>query len=232
MIAVTSNGLKFEMLGNPDHLQNWLNFGHCLLSFLIFAAFWLSETGQICDNCIFVWERKWGMARNLARWWMLTTYRTDYILFTVCWFSSFILVLFSFSDTGQIGGFRDFLEKTWEQWPKFDMLIYPDHLWNWLLFGHGLLISRIIAAFWLCETGQISSLHAYYWEFFHVCSAVPCQSHWPLMAKGYYSYYILDLLFHFYLVISKGMKKASFSIRKLFSYRGGFIPDYCLFRLV
>ena len=31
-----------------DHLQKWLVYGSGLLIFLISAAFWLSETGQIC----------------------------------------------------------------------------------------------------------------------------------------------------------------------------------------
>ena len=47
--AVTSNGWKFDMLIYPDHLGNWLDFDHRLLIFLILVAFWLSETGQICD---------------------------------------------------------------------------------------------------------------------------------------------------------------------------------------
>ena len=34
------NGLKFGMLMYPDHFQIWLNFGHCLLTFLIMAQFW------------------------------------------------------------------------------------------------------------------------------------------------------------------------------------------------
>ena len=29
----------------PDRLQNWLDYGHGLLIFLILARFWLSEKG-------------------------------------------------------------------------------------------------------------------------------------------------------------------------------------------
>ena len=56
---------------------------------LILAAFWLRGTGQNCDFrapsgiCI------GGMAWNLACWFMLTAFKTDYMLVTVCWFSFF-----------------------------------------------------------------------------------------------------------------------------------------------
>ena len=65
LIAVTLNSQKFDMLMYPDHLENWLDFGKRLLIFLILAAFWLSETGQICDFWAFSWEHKGGMASNL-----------------------------------------------------------------------------------------------------------------------------------------------------------------------
>ena len=35
------------------------------------------------------------------------------------------------------------------------MLIYPDHLQNWLAFRHVLLIFVILASFWLSKTGRI-----------------------------------------------------------------------------
>ena len=38
---------------------------------------------------------------------------------------------------------------------KFYMLMYLDHLQNWLVYGHGLLVFLILALFWLSETGQI-----------------------------------------------------------------------------
>ena len=41
------NGLNFWMLMYLDHHQNWLDYGHGLLIFLILALFWLRETGQI-----------------------------------------------------------------------------------------------------------------------------------------------------------------------------------------
>ena len=56
-------------------LQNWLDFGHHLLIFLILASFWLSETGQIC-NRTFSGERKGGMAWTLACRCILITFQT------------------------------------------------------------------------------------------------------------------------------------------------------------
>ena len=41
------NDLKFGVLLYPDHLQNWLDFGHSLLIFLLLMALWLTETGHI-----------------------------------------------------------------------------------------------------------------------------------------------------------------------------------------
>ena len=44
---------------------------------------------------------------------------------------------------------------------KFCMLMYPGHLQNWLVHGHGLLIFLILALFWLSETGQIWCFRAF-----------------------------------------------------------------------
>ena len=71
------NGPKFYMLMYLDHLQNWLVHGHGLLIFVILALFWLSETGQIWGFRAFPRERMEEMAWNFARWWILTTFRTD-----------------------------------------------------------------------------------------------------------------------------------------------------------
>ena len=38
---------KICMLIYPDRLQNWLDFGHAVLIFLIMVPHWLSETGHI-----------------------------------------------------------------------------------------------------------------------------------------------------------------------------------------
>ena len=44
---------------------------------------------------------------------------------------------------------------------KFDMLMSLDHLQNWLVYSHGLLIFLILALFWLSETGQIWGFRAF-----------------------------------------------------------------------
>ena len=110
------NDRKFYMLMHPDHLENWLDFGHCLLIFLILTAFWLIETGQICDFWAFSWEHKRGMVSNLqvdVNWpaW-------EYIKFWSRFFIYLILVPFWLSETGQIWGFWDFFQNAWEEWPK------------------------------------------------------------------------------------------------------------------
>ena len=44
---------------------------------------------------------------------------------------------------------------------KFFMLMYLDHLQNWLVYGQGVLIFFILALFWLSETGQIWGFRAF-----------------------------------------------------------------------
>ena len=39
--------------------------------------------------------------------------------------------------------------------------MYLDHLQNWLVYGHGLVIVLILALFWLSETGQIWGSRAF-----------------------------------------------------------------------
>ena len=52
-----------------------------------------------------------------------------------------------------------FLVITWKTHERnglqFGMLMYPDHLQNWIDFGLGLLIFLLLAPLWLSETGQI-----------------------------------------------------------------------------
>ena len=43
--------------GMPHHRQDWLDFGHGLLIFLLLASIWLSETGQIWSLGVFSAER-------------------------------------------------------------------------------------------------------------------------------------------------------------------------------
>ena len=69
-----------------DHVQNWLVYGYGLVIFIILALFGLSETGQIWGFRVFPRERMEEMALNLARWCILTIFRTDKFMVTVWWF--------------------------------------------------------------------------------------------------------------------------------------------------
>ena len=58
--------------------------------------------------------------------------------------------------------FPDICRRTHEgNGQKFHMLMYLDHLQNWLVYGHGLLIFLILALFWLSETVQIWGFRAF-----------------------------------------------------------------------
>ena len=71
------NGLKFCILMYPHRFQNWLDYGHGLLIFLLLATLLLSETGQIWGFRAFLGERVEEMARNCAYWCILITFRAD-----------------------------------------------------------------------------------------------------------------------------------------------------------
>ena len=71
------NGLKFYMLMYPDHLQNWLDYGHSLLIFLILALLLFSEKGQIWGYLTFPGECMKRMALNFSRWCIMATFGTD-----------------------------------------------------------------------------------------------------------------------------------------------------------
>ena len=79
------NGLKYSMLLYPDHIQNWLDYGYSLI-FLILVLFWLSETSQIWGFQAFSEKPNEEMAWNFVCWCVLTTFRTDKIMLTVCRF--------------------------------------------------------------------------------------------------------------------------------------------------
>ena len=73
------------MLLYPDHLQNWLDYGHSLVIFLILVLFWLSETGQIWGFQAFSGKPIEEMAWNFECWCILTTFRIDKIMvFRTC----------------------------------------------------------------------------------------------------------------------------------------------------
>ena len=154
----------------------------------------------------FAGERMEGMAWNFTCWCILTIFRTDFSNFSTIltqWNGSnlgfpriswrkhggnrlkfctlmyldhlqnwlvyghgllifLILALFWLSEAGQIWGFPGVsLRKHGGNGLKFCMLMYLDHLQNWLVYGHGLLKFLILALFWLSETGQILGFRAY-----------------------------------------------------------------------
>ena len=97
------------------------------------------------DFRAFAGERVEGMAWNFKCWCILTIFRADEIMVTVCWFSSV---------------WRHFdLVKRVKFWVSG--LMYLDHLQNWLVYGHSQLIFLILALFWLSEMGQIWHFRAF-----------------------------------------------------------------------
>ena len=148
------------MLMYPDHLENWLDFGHHLLIFLILEAFRLSETGQICDFWAFYWELKGRMASNLACWCILKAFRTDYILVMVCWYSSF-WCHFDLVKQVKFGVSRIFFRMHGRNGLKLTCRCILT------IFGtdyiHGLLVFLIFAPFSLSEAGQMRRFRAFLW---------------------------------------------------------------------
>ena len=67
------NGLKFCMLMYLGHLQNWSDYGHGLLVFLLLASLWLSEMGQIWGFQAFPGVCMVGITWNFACWCILIT---------------------------------------------------------------------------------------------------------------------------------------------------------------
>ena len=92
------NGMKFCMLMYLGHLQNWLDYGHHLLIFLLLAPLWLSEMGQIWGFRAFLRERMVGMAWNFACWCILT--------------------LVTLVKRVKFGVSAHFSRNTWREWPE------------------------------------------------------------------------------------------------------------------
>ena len=106
MVATTNLSFYFSHFGCLAiwHLQNWFNFRHHLLIFLILAVFWLSETGQICDFWTFSWEHMGEMAWNFGMP-MYPDHFQNWLDFGHGLLIFFILASFWLSETGQIWGF-------------------------------------------------------------------------------------------------------------------------------
>ena len=76
-------------------------------------------------------------------------------------FFNFVAILTSWNWSNL--GFRGISWRThWGNGLKFCMLMYPDHLQNWLHYGYSLWIFLILVLFWLSETGQIWGFQAFW----------------------------------------------------------------------
>ena len=64
----------------PGHLQNWLDYSHGLLIFLILALFWLREISQLFGLRAFPDERLEGMALHFTCWCIFTTLCIEFCL--------------------------------------------------------------------------------------------------------------------------------------------------------
>ena len=117
--------LKYCMLMYLDHLQNRKVYGHNLLIFLILALFWLSEMGQIWGFRAFPGECMEEMTSNFARWCILTTFRTDQFMATVCWFFKFWRY-FDLVKRVKFGVSGYFPENPWRKWPE---MLHADVSW-------------------------------------------------------------------------------------------------------
>ena len=76
-----------------------------------------------------------GMACKLTYWCTLTTFRTDWIWVIVCWFSSFWRYFYLVKHVKMlVSGIFYWTHERNGMW--FYMLMYSDHLQNWLGFYH------------------------------------------------------------------------------------------------
>ena len=87
---------------------NGLDFGNCLLIFLILASYSPCETGQIGGFLAFSWKRIRGMAYNLTCWYILVNTRNDLILVTFLFLAPLDLW------NGSNLGFQEFLKNAFE----------------------------------------------------------------------------------------------------------------------
>ena len=88
---------------------------------------------------------------------------SEQITVTVCWFSSYWR-RFDLEKQAKLGASGIFLRAHGRSGLKFDMLMYPDHLWNWLHMDRDLLVLLILAPFWLSETGKICTFQVFSWQ--------------------------------------------------------------------
>ena len=84
-----ANGVKFGMLMYPDHFQNWLDFVHGVLIFVLLVPFWLSEIDQIgvSGHLLENWWEEWPTICHADLSWPPT--QLIWLWVNPLWFSSF-----------------------------------------------------------------------------------------------------------------------------------------------
>ena len=136
----------------PEHLQNWLDFGHGLLIFLLFRITFTCETGQIGGFQAFPGKFMEGMAWNFVCWCILTTFKSDNILVMVCWFSSF-WYHFDLVKQVKFSVSRYFPENAWREWLE---ILHADVSWApSRLIRYWSCSVDLPLLIWLGETGNI-----------------------------------------------------------------------------
>ena len=85
----------------------------------------------------------------------------------------------------KLGVSSHFLENAWGNGLKYGMLVYPDHLQNWLDYGYGMVIFPVLVLFWLSETGLIWGFQAF--------SGNPSRK-WPEILHADVSWPLLELI--------------------------------------
>ena len=140
-----------ELISLWPRSVDFFNFG-AIFDLVKWVEFWVS--GHFPENA---WK-KWPEILHAdvswppSEWISLLTPSVD--------FSSFGPILTQWN--GSNLGFPGISWRThWGNGLKFCMLMYLDHLQNWLVLGYGLLVFVILALFWLSETGQIWGFRAF-----------------------------------------------------------------------
>ena len=101
----------------------------------------------------------------------------------------FLILALFWQWNGSNLGFPDIFWRThWVNGLKFCMLMYPDHLQNWLDYGYSLSIFLVLVLLWLSETGQIRGFRAF-WS----CSVDFPHYDYPLTETGHiWAFYALS----------------------------------------
>ena len=183
----------------PDYLENWLDFCHSLLIFLILVAFDLVKQikfaifGHFIENTREEWPQIWHVdvfwspSEQIS--FLSRSVDIHYFGSIVTWWNRY-----DFGVSGiffRTHGRNGKIYHANVSWPYLELITFG----SWFVgFPH-------LEPFWLSEAGQMCSFHAFLWQYMEVWAEI-CHV-------------------HLYLVISPEMKKAIFSAWKLSSYGEG-----------